>query len=52
MIRVIRIAHQNLSPSCCCIHKGIRKKKAKTASKVNTQPSTEYYSVPMRIILI
>ena len=29
-----------------------RKKKTKTISKVNTQPSTEYCSVRMRIILI
>ena len=40
------------SLSCCCIYKERRNKKAKTASKANTQASTEYCSVRMRIIHI
>ena len=35
----------------CCIYKVRRKKKPKTASKANTQLSTEYCRVRMRIIL-
>ena len=41
--------------SYCCFYKKYkkrRKKKTNPASKANTQPSTEYYSVRMQIIII
>ena len=51
-IRKTRIMIKIYSLSCCCIYKKRRKKNIKSASKANTQPSTEYCSVRMRIILI
>ena len=43
----------NIYSLCCyCIYKEWRKKKSKRASNTNIQPSTEYCSVRMWIILI
>ena len=45
-----RIIHQNLQSELLLHLK--KKKKTKTASKANTQPSSDYCSVRMQIILI
>ena len=42
----------NIGFSCCCIYKEQRKKKTNTASKANIQPSTDYCSIRMQIILM